>query len=52
MKQVSIADVREWFAIIDDEWIQEFLDAGLGDLIGELEQNDFFGTEGFNKRFS
>lgn len=49
---ISVAAVREWFASYDDEWVQSFLDEGLADLIIELEQDDFFGTEGFGKRFA
>ena len=44
-------EVRDWMINADDDNIQEFLENGLKDLIEELEQDDFFGTEGFNKRF-
>lgn len=52
MKNISVNEVRSWFASYDDEWINSFLEAGLSDLIIELEQDDFFGTEGFGKRFA
>lgn len=45
-------DIRKWFATASDEDIQEFLDCGLEDLILDLEGDDFFGTEGLNKRFA
>ena len=43
--------VRDWAAEASDEEIQEVLDAGLEDTIVDLEAEDFFGTEGFEKRF-
>lgn len=46
------AGFREWVEDASDEEIQEFLDEGLESLIIELESDDFFGTEGFNKRFA
>ena len=49
---ITVDDVREWFNTTDSENIIEFLDCGLNDLIESLEQDDFFGTEGFNKRFA
>lgn len=49
---IDVADVRDWFTRATDEEIQEFLDEGLEGLINELEEDDFFGTEGFNKRFA
>jgi hypothetical protein len=51
-KSITANDVREWIASYDDDWINDFLEAGLADLIEELEQEDFFGTEGFNRRFA
>lgn len=50
-KDPFIDHVREWFKRADDQEIAEFLDSGLKDLIEELESEDYFGTEGFNKRF-
>lgn len=52
MNIITPHEVREWFSKADDDEIQEFLDNGLGQVIEELEQDDFFGTEGFDKRFS
>jgi hypothetical protein len=48
---ITPGEARSWFAGASDEDIQEFLDNGLTELIEELEQEDFFGTEGFDKRF-
>jgi hypothetical protein len=45
-----INHVREWFANASDEEISDFLENGLWDLIEDLESDDFFGTEGLNKR--
>jgi hypothetical protein len=45
-------EVRAWFASATDEDIQDFLDNGLTETIECLEQDDFFGTEGFDKRFA
>jgi hypothetical protein len=50
-KTITAKDVREWFEQYEDDWIEAFLEEGLADLIEDLEQDDFFGTEGFNKRF-
>lgn len=52
MNIITPEEVRREIARMDDDEIQEFLDAGLKDLIEELEHDDFFGTEGFNKRFA
>jgi len=52
MNIITPSEVRDYFKDADDDLIQEFLDCGLADLIVELESNDFFGTEGFNKRFA
>lgn len=49
---IELSDLRKWFADATNEELAEFLDQGLEDLINELEEDDFFGTEGFNKRFS
>ena len=51
MPYITPKEVRDWFIKADDEEIQEFLDNGLLDDIETLEEEDFFGTEGFNKRF-
>ena len=51
MNILTPAEVRSWFASADDDEIQQFLDDGLFDLIYELEADDYFGTEGFEKRF-
>ena len=45
-----INHVRSWFAQASDEEVSDFLDLGLENLIEELEDDDFFGTEGLNKR--
>lgn len=52
MNIITPEEVRYWFVEATDEEIQEFIDDGLGDLIEELEQEDYFGTEGFSKRFA
>lgn len=52
MNIITPSEVRSFFKEADDDTIQEFLDSGLTPLIEELEQDDFFGTEGFNKRFA
>ena len=52
MNIITPGEVREWFASADDEEIQEFLNDGLRELIVELEADDYFGTEGFHKRFA
>lgn len=49
---LSLDLLRDYIKTADDDELQEFLDNGLMDLIEELEQEDFFGTEGFNKRFA
>lgn len=51
MNIITPKEVRAWFKEADDDTIKEFLDNGLSDLIEELEQDDFFGTEGFDARF-
>jgi len=45
-------EVRRWFATAEDADIQELLNTGLDVAIEELEADDFFGTEGFCKRFA
>lgn len=52
INSVGVTQVREWFERATTEEIVKFLDAGLEQLIEELEEDDFFGTEGFNKRFA
>ena len=52
MNIITPSEVRDWFVNASDEEIQEFLDEGLDATIHDLEQDDFFGTEGFNKRFA
>lgn len=44
--------VRNYFNQAADEEISEILDEGLLDAIHRLEEDDFFGTEGFEKRWS
>lgn len=50
--KVTPEEIKIWFAEADESQLQDFLDFGLLDLMSELEEDDFFGTEGFNKRFS
>ena len=52
MNIITPDEVRAWFAEASDEDIQEFLDEGLEEAIVVLERDDFFGTEGFQKRFA
>lgn len=52
MNIITPEEVRNHFANSSDEDIQMLLDGGLDDLIKDLEQDDFFGTEGFEKRFA
>ena len=49
--EVNIHDLREWVKRADDDTLQEFLDE-IRPVIDLLEEEDFFGTEGFNKRFA
>lgn len=49
-RNIDEDQVRDWVSKATDEELEDFLSCGLGDLIFELEQDDFFGTEGFNKR--
>lgn len=48
---IKASDFRQWVIDADDEALQEFVDEIEREIIG-LEQDDFFGTEGLNKRFS
>jgi hypothetical protein len=52
MNILTVQELRDYIATADDDDIQDFLDHGLTDLIEELEQDDFFGTEGFGKRYA
>lgn len=52
MNIITLEEVRDWFDNASDDMVRYFMDNGLTDLIEELEQDDFFGTEGFNKRFA
>ena len=49
-RNISVYNFKEWMSYASDEEIQELLDAGLEDIIYDLESDDFFGTEGLNKR--
>ncbi len=51
-KEISVDSFRSWVEKADDLELEEFLQAGGYDAIYDLEQDDFFGTEGFNKRFA
>jgi hypothetical protein len=48
---IKAKDFRQWVIDADDEHLQDFIDEIESDIIS-LEQDDFFGTEGLNKRFS
>ena len=52
MNIITPKEVRDWFAQADDDTIQDWLDNGLSETIEDAEHDDFFGTEGFMKRFS
>lgn len=52
MVEISAAMFRRWVNRVDDDTLDEFLYDGLEELILELEQDDFFGTEGFEKRLA
>lgn len=49
-RNISVINFKEWMEYASDEDIQALLDAGLEDIIYDLEADDFFGTEGLNKR--
>lgn len=49
---INEEDVKEYFNRASLSEIKEFLEDGLLDLIVELELHDYFGTEGFNRRFA
>ena len=44
-------EIRHWFLNASDTELNELLDEGLEELISDLEDEDFFGTEGFNRRY-
>ena len=44
-------DFREWVDKADNSVLEAFIDE-IHDFIIDLEQDDFFGTEGLNKRFA
>lgn len=48
---ITVNELRSWFEDQDDESLEDLLDNGLEQLIYILEEDDYFGTEGFNKRF-
>jgi hypothetical protein len=52
MNIITPQEVRDFFTTADDEELEAFIEDGLGYLIEMLEQDDYFGTEGFNKRFA
>lgn len=49
--KIDIEDFREWVEGSDDYDLELFIDA-IKETILELESDDFFGTEGINKRFA
>jgi hypothetical protein len=49
--QIDVYDFREWVRNADIKDLQDFLDVIESKVI-DLESNDFFGTEGLNKRFA
>jgi hypothetical protein len=50
-REITVDDFRQWVLGADSETLEEFLDEVLW-TIENLEQDDFFGTEGFNKRYA
>lgn len=50
-KSITADDFRDWVEHADDEALDEFIDLTLETIL-ELEQDDFFGTEGIGKRFA
>lgn len=44
-------DFREWVVSADRKILEDFI-LEIEDVILDLEQDDFFGTEGLNKRFA
>lgn len=51
-KPITPEDVKNWIHHATPGEIDDFLECGLAALIEELEGDDQFGTEGFNKRFA
>lgn len=52
MNIISADQLRNWVSRADEDVLEAFLDEGLCQLIEQLEGDDFFGTEGFDKRFA
>lgn len=50
--QLGPDEIRDFFILATDEEIDQLLFAGLQRFIEGLEEDDYFGTEGFMKRFS
>jgi hypothetical protein len=50
-EEISVFDFREYVERSSDSDLQDFLDE-IQYLLLDLEQDDFFGTEGINKRFA
>lgn len=48
---VTPAQFRDYIAHLDDDQLHEFL-AEIIPVMEVLEEDDFFGTEGFDKRFA
>lgn len=51
MRHITTEMFRAYVNRVDDEELEGFLFEIL-DTIDELEQDDYFGTEGFEKRFA
>lgn len=49
--KIEVEDFRIWVEDADDYDLELFIDA-VKETILELEADDFFGTEGLNKRFA
>lgn len=53
MRDITAEDFRKWVATASTDDLETFFDeADLKSVIEDLEQDDFFGTEGFDKRFA
>lgn len=50
-RNISAYNFREWVNNSTDEELDNFLELGVADIIYDLEADDYFGTEGLNKRF-
>lgn len=48
--KIDVEDFREWAMTAEDEDLEDFIE-DIKDIILDLEQDDYFGTEGLNKRF-